>query len=299
MASKSPKSKTAKPKSSASGKSQKGKSRWGKYLKRLAITLAVLYVVICAGMYFFQEKLLFHPVVQAADAAWDLDLEDGVGLEKAVEELNFDAALDGKVNALYFKRDSAKGVILYLHGNGGNAGLCSRGRNQFLQLGWEVCVPDYRGYGKSTGPLSQDGIDADVEAAWKEVAKRYPASQIIIYGQSLGSGFATRLAAKHTPRVLILEAPYTSLKDVAASQYPWLPTGPLLRYPSPSREYIGKVNCPVYVFHGTADQVIPYTQGEEMANTAQKGELITLVGNGHLNVQTHETFRAALPRLLR
>jgi uncharacterized protein len=275
------------------------KRNWRKIGIRSAIILAALYLLICGGMYFLQEKFLFHPTVVDANTPWDLNIENSKGLEDEFAEMNFPSELGGKVNALHFKLDSTKGCVLYIHGNGGNAGICSRNRNLFLQAKWEVFVPDYRGYGKSTGEKSQAGLDADIEAAWNEIHKQFPADEIIIYGQSLGSGFATRLAAKHTPKMLILEAPYTSLADVGQSQYPWLPVRWLIQYPSPSLDYIGKVNCPVFVFHGDQDEVIPYAQGQKMAAAAQKGSLITLPGNGHKNVQGRPEFQAKLAQILR
>lgn len=265
----------------------------------LSIT-AVLYLGICGFMYFAQESLLFHPTVLAATDKWDLTLKDGsTGPERDVEELNFPSELGGMVNALLFHTDSAKGAILYLHGNGGNAGICAGGRAKFLNAGWDFFVPDYRGYGKSTGPLSEEGMDADVEAAYQTLVKRYPADRIIVYGQSMGSGFATRLAAQHRPKYLVLEAPYTSLADVGASQYPWLPVHWLMNYPSESLPHVGSVQSEVLVFHGDADETIPYEQGVEMAKAANKGKLYTLPGQGHRAVQENPLFQKSLDSLLR
>jgi uncharacterized protein len=262
--------------------------------------VAFLYVGICGYMYFAQESFLFRPTLQAAGTPWDLSLEDGgLGMERSVEEVNFPSEQGGMVNALHFKLDSAKGAILYLHGNGGNAGICSRNRNLFLGSGWAFFVPDYRGYGKSTGELSQAGLDADVEAAWVELRKSYPANRIIVYGQSMGSGYAVRLAARHTPRHLVLEAPYTSLTDVAGSQYPWLPVSLLLNYPSEAEGYISEVQCPITIYHGDEDDVIPYSQGVAMSKAAIKANLITLKGQGHKGVQQHPRFMEHLSSLLR
>lgn len=275
------------------------KRRWRKPLTISLILVGVLYLGICGYMYLAQESLLFHPTVMAAEAPWDLSLEEGKGMERSVDELNFPSAEGGKVNALFFRLDTAKGAILYLHGNGGNAGTCARNRNLFLRNGWDVLVPDYRGYGKSTGPMSQAGLDADVEAAWVELGKHVPAESIIVYGQSMGSGYATRLAARHTPRLLLLEAPYTSLVDVAQGQYPWLPVRWLLSYPSPALDYMDEVRCPVVVFHGDQDDVIPYDQGVAMAQAASNGKLVTLPGQAHRNVQGNPRVQAVLDSLLR
>jgi uncharacterized protein len=258
------------------------KSNWWKWPKRIGITTVILYLTICTLMYVFQDHLVFRPTVLAADAVWDFTLQEGKGLEKSVEETNIPSAEGGMVNALHFKLDSsAPRVILFVHGNGGNNQNYLKRRNAFLARGWDFFVFDYRGYGKSTGPLSEKGVDADVEAAWNYLHERYGAHQIVIYGQSLGSGFAVRLAAKHTPRQLYLETPYTSLADVGAHDYPWLPVRWLINYPSESLAHVGKVKCPVIVLHGTADKTIPYKQGQKMAETAVKSQLFTCPDAGH------------------
>ncbi len=258
------------------------KSNWLKWPKRLGIVAVTLYLVICVLMYFFQDKLVFRPTVVLANADWNLDLENETGLEKSVEEVTFPSAEGGSVNALHFQLDSnAHGVVLYLHGNGGNLQSYLKRRNAFLERGWEFFIFDYRGYGKSTGPLSEKGVDADAEAAWNYLHERYGAHEIVIYGQSLGSGFAVRLAAKHTPRQLYLETPYTSLADVGAHDYPWLPVRWLINYPSESLAHVGKVKCPVIVMHGTEDKTIPYEQGQKMAAAAVKSQLFTCPGAGH------------------
>jgi uncharacterized protein len=282
MASKSPKPKAAKPKTAKPGKAKGGKSSWGRYLKRLGITIVVLYVVVCAGMYFFQSSLVFRPTVVGADAKWDLTLKNAKPIEQSSEELDLTSELDGKVNALLFKAAApAKGVVLFLHGNGGNLQTYLPRRTEFLKRGYDFCVLDYRGYGKSTGPVSEAGVDADAEAGWDYLAKQYDPKTIVIYGQSLGSGFAVRLAKKHQPRILYLEVPYTSLADVGAYQYPWLPVRWLTKYPGESLKHIGDVKCPVNIIHGTADEVIPYEMGEKLSKAAQKGQLYTCPDVGH------------------
>ncbi len=275
------------------------KSKWKKRGKWLAITAIVGYVSVCAIMYFAQEFLLFHPTVVSADAPWDLTMKNGVGLESSVEELNFPSELGGMVNALHFKLDTAKGAVLFFHGNSGNVGRCAHQRNGVLERGWEFFMADYRGYGKSTGDITQAGMDADVEAAWLELRKRYPADRIVIFGQSMGSGFATRLASRHTPRALILEAPYTSLADVGASQYPWLPVHWLMKYPSEALPAMQSVQCPVFIIHGTDDRVIPYSQGEAMAKAANKGNLFTCPGAGHNGLPETPQYGQMLDQALR
>ncbi len=275
------------------------KSRWLKWLKRTFAILAFMWLLICAIMYFFQEKLLFRPKVIAQSAAWNYDLGDEKPLEMDVKEVFLASEFEGNVNALHFKARNSKGVVLYMHGNGGNIQTYLKRRNYFLGNGWDVMLMDYRGFGKSTGPLSEAGLDADVEACWQHLSHTFPEKDIIVYGHSLGSGFATRLAAKHHPKMLILETPYTSLADVGQWQYPWLPVRYLIKYPSESKAHVAKLDCPVYVFHGTDDHTIPYSQGKTMAETAKDGHLITCEGGGHNDCAKYPQYGATLNQILR
>lgn len=258
------------------------KQGWKKWGLRLGIGLVAFYLLICAGMYFLQDSLVFKPTVVAQDAVWDMSLPDQQPLEKSVAEVSFPSGEGGMVNALHFKGDSSsRGVVLYLHGNGGNLQNYLKRRTAFLARKYDFFIFDYRGYGKSTGPLSEKGIDADAEAAYQYLLQHYPKQRIVIFGQSLGSGFAVRLAANHTPRQLYLETPYTSLADVGAGDFPWLPVHWLLKYPSESLEHIAKVKCPINLIHGTADEVIPYAHSERLVAAAVKATLYTCPGAGH------------------
>lgn len=255
---------------------------WPRRLKWVAIALVGLYLLICVGMYFLQESLVFRPTVLAQDAAWDLSLPDSVkALEASHEEVFFESGLDGRVNGLHFRRDSSRGVLLFVHGNGGNNQNYLWRRTDFLARGYDFFIFDYRGYGKSTGPVSEAGLDADCEAAYQYLLQHYPENRIVVFGQSLGSGFAVRMAAKHHPRFVFLETPYTSLADVGAHDFPWLPVRLLMRYPSESEAHVGEIDSPMAIIHGTADEVIPYEMGQAMAKAAIKANLITCEGAGH------------------
>ncbi|MEM7036217.1 MAG: alpha/beta fold hydrolase [Bacteroidota bacterium] len=244
-----------------------------KWAKRLGLGLIGLYLLICAGLYFFQEMMLFHPDTIAADYKFQY--------EEDFEEIWLDAELDGRVNGLLFKRPNPRGVVLYLHGNGGNIQKAARVRHNIIPAGFDVFLIDYRTFGKSTGPRTQEGIYADAEAAWQYLAQRYGPDKINIFGTSMGSGIATHTAKNHPPRKLILEAPYTSIKDVAAGRFPWLPIGMLIRFPFPSIDNLPGLDSDILVLHGTEDKVIPYAHGKAMAEAHPRAKLVTLEGKGH------------------
>jgi uncharacterized protein len=240
---------------------------------RLALTLGILYIGICLFMRWGQERFLFHPTVVPESHAWKLP--------PGAKEVWLAAEDGARLNCVLHRPDSAQGVVLFLHGNGGNLENSTPFAETFGRHGYATLVLDYRGYGKSQGQLSEQGLYFDVEAAYAYLQGAFTQTQIVVYGQSLGSGLATHLAAKYRPRHLILETPYTSILEIAQGNFPWLPVSYLLRYPLRARDRITSVQCPVTIFHGTADETIPYAMGEEMARLAIKSELLTCTGIGH------------------
>src|SRR5690606_9244548 len=125
------------------------------------------------------------------------------------------------------------------------------------QVRFDVFMLDYRGYGKSTGKIrSERELHADVRAAYLSVAGEYAGRPIVLYGRSLGSGLATRLASELGTDLLVLVSPYTSLRELGRELFPWVP--PFLgRYPLSTREWLPRVNAPVLLLHGDRDELIP------------------------------------------
>src|SRR5262249_44495208 len=155
-------------------------------------------------------------------------------------------------------------------------------------------------YGKSTGSITnEEAFQADAQTAYDYVRQRYPEDQIIIYGHSLGTGLAVRLAASATPRMLVLESPYLSMRDLVAQKMPYIPLF-LLKYQLRSDQWIGKVRCPIYVFHGTQDGLIPYDSSERLVRyTTAPTQLIRIVGGGHGNLASFAIYQTILDRILR
>lgn len=244
-----------------------------KLFRNLLIVSAILYLLGLAGLYFGQEFFIFRPEKLAPSHAF--------AFQDDFEEVWLEAKDGAQVNALHFKTDSSKGVLLHLHGNGGNLQRTAGIYAYFAELDLDFFAIDYRSYGKSSGERSVEGFIADAEAAYTHLLGQYPESEIRVYGQSLGSGIATSIAAKHSPHSLTLEAPYTTIADVAAGNFPIFPVRPLLKYPFECIETIPQVTCPVMVFHGTNDGTIPYRFGKQVAEAAPNGQLVTIGNAGH------------------
>jgi len=248
------------------------------------------YVALCVLLYWQQEKLLFFPTKLASDYRYSFDqpfTEIALPVEGAV------------INLVHFTRPAPKGVLLYLHGNGDIIARLAGVANYFLELGYDVVIPDYRGYGKSSGSITNEQeLHADMAAVYRYVQTHYPEQQITLYGQSMGSGFAAYLAAHYRPARLILESPYYSMRDMVAIRLPWLPRF-LLKYQLRTDLWIGEIVCPIYLIHGTSDPVIPYAASERLYSLI-RGEkaLLPVAGGGHNLLLGNSTVRAFLEKIL-
>jgi pimeloyl-ACP methyl ester carboxylesterase len=195
-------------------------------------------------------------------------------------------APDGtQLSGLLFKADSTKGLVFFLHGNGGSLTDWGQLATTYTSLGYVVFMLDYRGYGKSMGSISsQTQLLNDVETAYQKVLTRYAERSVIIAGYSLGTGPATWLAARHQPKMLLLHAPYYNMADIAAHTikvWPLLP-GFLLRYPLQTNMFIKQVTAPVTLVHGDHDNLIPYNSSVRLQALCKPGsQLITIHGGGH------------------
>jgi len=142
----------------------------------------------------------------------------------------------------------------------------------FYRLGLDVFIFDYRGYGQSEGKPTEHGTYEDAEAAWRYLVEERQTNprQIIIFGRSLGGAVASWLAQSHTPGALIIESTFTSLTDIAATLYPYLPVRLLLRFEYNTAEYLGRVYCPVLIVHSPDDEIMPFRHGQQLFEMARK-----------------------------
>lgn len=181
--------------------------------KKAVWFLFLIYVMISASLYFLQEKLIFLPT--------PLEQEYVFKFEHDFEEVFLSAADGAVINALHFKANDPKGIVLYFHGNAGNLSRWGEITGFFVDLDYDVFVMDYRTYGKSTGDLSEQVLYDDAQMCYDHVLKHYKASDISIYGRSLGTGMATFLASKNEARQLILETPFTACPMWPRADFPF------------------------------------------------------------------------------
>jgi len=252
-----------------------------------ALVFAALYLAVAIFMYVAQRNFQYFP---QESLRTDLEVPAKFGLDGFVAASIGTSDGETLVSWLALPAATDAPVILYMHGNAGTLGDRAERFRLFLDEGFGVLALSWRGYGGSTGSPTEEGLIEDGRAAMKLLLQQgVRRSRIILFGESLGSGIATQLAAnpETSPLAVILEAPFTSAADVARTLYWFLPIGLLMKDQYRSIDFAPKVTAPVFVFHGTADRIVPYEQGKQLyeAFIAPK-EFLAIEGNGHIDPLT-------------
>ncbi|GAO41402.1 alpha/beta hydrolase [Flavihumibacter petaseus] len=266
-------------------------NRFSGFIFRCMFLVIILFTLLCVGLYFLQEKLIYFP--QRLDKAYRFDFRS------SFEEINIPTE-EGVLNGVLFRADSAKGLIFYLHGNGGSVGDWGSVADRYTALRYDVFILDYPGYGKSDGAISsQAKLYKAVQSAYDKMKSRYKEEEIVVLGYSIGTGPAAWLAAGNRPGKLILQAPYYSLTDIMRKTWPFVPTF-LLKYKFPTNEYLAACKMPVVIIHGDQDEVIYYGSSLKLQKEMKAGDtLITLHGQTHNGITDNPDYVALLPTILR
>ena len=262
-------------------------------LKKAIIIILGLYVMIGMALYLLQEKILFRPTVLQQDYKFEFSYP--------YEELFLKTDENAVINAIHFKVENPKGVILYFHGNAGDLQRWGMITEFFVEKDYDVFVMDYRTYGKSTGTLSEAALYSDAQFCYDYLKENYNTEMITIYGRSLGTGIATYIASKNVVKQLILETPYYSITDVAKHRFPLYPVTNLLKYKLPSFEFIKKVNSPIFMFHGTDDAVVPFKSGKKLSEIVSKNQLhfTTIEAGNHNNLIEFDAYKQGIDNILK
>jgi fermentation-respiration switch protein FrsA (DUF1100 family) len=236
---------------------------------------AGLYLAAGAAMYFLQRTFIYFPDPQRMAPA-DAGLAD-------VSERTIETADGEKIIVWYAPAKPGQPTLLYFHGNGGALETRRDRIRKYMNRGRGIFMMSYRGYSGSTGTPTEAANVADAKLAYQALVKEgVQPDDIILYGESLGSGVAVQVARENPAQGLILDSPYTSLADIGAQVYWWLPVRWLMSDTYDSRRYIADLKLPLFILHGAEDEVVPAAMGQELYERANAPkEIAVLPGAGH------------------
>jgi fermentation-respiration switch protein FrsA (DUF1100 family) len=233
---------------------------------KLLLAAVACYAALALVVYLMQARMLYLADVPGrtldrTPADIDIDYED-VSIETS----------DGIRLHGWFVPGSGDRVLLFFHGNAGNISHRLESIRQFLRLGLSVLIIDYRGYGQSEGRTSEQGIYRDAEAAWRYLVENRdtPQERIIVFGRSMGASAAAQLAARYRPLALIVESSFTSVPDIAAEYYRWLPVRWLTRLRHSTKDLVRGASSPVLVIHSRDDEIVRFHHGEAIFEAARE-----------------------------
>jgi uncharacterized protein len=253
-------------------------------------SIATLYGAAMAWLWFYQEKLLFQPSVLAAN--YPLATQPGLSEVK----VNVPGA---QLSVLHLQLRQPKGVLLFLHGNGGNVDSWFINPDFYRRANFDVVMMDYRGYGKSTGQIESEAqLRADVRAVWQHFAPQYQSKKWVLMGRSLGTALAAGLSVElaqggRAPDATILVSAYQSMASIAATHYPIVPQV-LLRYPLRTHEAVAQMRSPLLFIHGDADTLIAPSNSQALHLLAPHSRLVLIPKAGHNDLQEFEVYLQAV-----
>lgn len=258
----------------------------------ILLWIVAIYIVVSILLYYLQDYFLFKPERLPKEFKFYYE-------NQLVEEYNLETRDGATINGLHFKTKNPIGVVLYLKGNSKSIKGWGKFAVDFTRHNYDVIMVDYRGFGKSIGKRTQKALKNDLQYVYNKIRERVSEKYIILYGRSLGSGFATKLASMNHPKMLILDAPYYSLTKVTGRYMPFMPLSILLKYPMPTYKWLKYVNCPVHIIHGTNDKLIPFKSSVKLSgikpNTTR---LYPIIGGGHKNMNTFESYHKVLEEII-
>ena len=246
---------------------------------KVMLMLVTAYAAILSLVFFFQPRLVYFPL-KASYSATPRAL--GLAFEAVILRTE-----DGEQLAAWWipapATMPAHGTVLLFHGNAGNISHRIDYAKMFYGLGYSTLLVDYRGYGESSGDPSEQGTYRDAMASWLwlTTTRGIKASDIVIFGESLGGGIATWLAAKQPPRALILASAFTSIADLGTELYPWLPVRWLSRIHYNNLANLEQIRAPLLIAHSPQDEIVPYAHGRRLHALAREPKAFLELSGGH------------------
>lgn len=257
----------------------------------LLYILAAAYGLICVIFYFFQHFFFFRPEILPREFIYKYPFD--------FEEKDFEMEDGGYINAVHFKVPNSRGVIYYLKGNSRSIKGWGKFAKDFVSNGYDFFMIDYRGFGKSKGKRTEAILYNDAQTLYKWLSQQYAEEDIVIYGRSMGSGIAARIASWNKPKMLILDAPYYSFFHQIKRYGFILPLRQLLRYQIRTDRFFKKIESPIFLIHGTKDRLIPFEHSVQLQKIQpQLAQLLPIEGGGHNNLPDYPEYHQYLYDIL-
>lgn len=238
---------------------------------------AMAYAGLALVLYLFQPGLVYYPEIGREIAATPRE----AGLPH--EDVKLVTADGVALHGWFVAAPDPRGTVLFLHGNAGNISHRLDSLRMFHRLGYSTLIVDYRGYGNSAGKPTEQGTYLDAAAAWDYLTQTrgIPATSIVLFGESLGGAVAAWLASRHAAAALVISSGFTSVPDLAADIYPYLPVRWLARFHYDTRAYLQATHLPVFIAHSPGDEIIPFRHGRALYEAAQGPKHFLELAGGH------------------
>jgi uncharacterized protein len=265
--------------------------KWKSRVAGILIVITAIYFLAGILLYFTQDLFLFHPR--------QLSRGHQFRFSESFKEENI--SVDGR-NLSIIKFDpplKPKGVVLFFHGNMENVEHYHHYVPIFTEKDYSLWMIDYPGFGKSTGKRSEDKMYKDAILMYEDAIKQFTPSEIIIYGKSIGTGVAAYLASVRKANQLILESPYYSIEVLASHYLPVYPVSLLTHYSFPIHSYLQKSQAHTTIFHGTDDEVIPFSQAVKLKKENNRVDLVIIKAGKHNNLASYPLYVSKIDSLLK
>lgn len=239
------------------------------------MTLCAVYLVFVLLVYFGQARLVYFPEKQLSNTP------GAIGLAYANVSI---PVSDGEtLHGWWMPVPDAKGAVLFFHGNAGNISHRINYLMMFKRLGYSTLLFDYRGYGQSSGTPSESGMYQDALAAWQYLTatQNIAPARIVLFGESLGGAVASWLAAREKPGLLVLASAFTSVPELGAEIYPFLPVRWISRFEYNTLASLQAVSCPVFIAHSPEDDIVPFRHGQRLFQAAPEPKQFLMLEGSH------------------
>jgi pimeloyl-ACP methyl ester carboxylesterase len=253
------------------------------------LTPILLFLTLIVYLALSQDRMIFYPE--------KLPEEYDFPFSFPFDELVIEVEPGVRINAILARSKETRGLVFYNHGNAGNLDSWGCICTPFLRRGYDVLVYDYRGYGKSTGKIrNEKDLVQDALFVFGKVRASYRGKTLVFYGRSLGSGVAAAMADVYQPDALFLETPYSTFPKLVRGYYPFVPAF-LVKYVLSTEKVIPGLRCPVFIIHGTADEVIPFQHSRDLAEQNPSIHFFQVEGGTHNDLEMAPEYQKMLDEL--